>query len=141
MVTCRLTLSVSRGIARGTGPGDAAIGKVGFVPELPEVETFRGHLGATSLRKQIEEVGVKSSELQEGISVDALRSSLQGRRFESTRRHGKYLFVRLDRGGWLSYIIPHRHHDGTCPKRGRELESVKVSGRTAYYCPHHQQAP
>ena len=37
-----------------------------------------------------------------------------------------------------SYIIPHRHRDGVCPKGGRPLERVKVSGRTAYYCPHHQ---
>ncbi|MFW5914560.1 MAG: Fpg/Nei family DNA glycosylase [Thermoplasmatota archaeon] len=33
------------------------------------------------------------------------------------------------------YIVPHRHGDGKCPVCGRPLESVKVSGRTAIYCP------
>jgi formamidopyrimidine-DNA glycosylase len=263
--------------------------KVGLVPELPDVETFRRYLDATSLHQQIEEVDVESRQLLEGISVPVLRDGLRGCRFESTRRHGKYLFVRLDCGGWLvlhfgmtgnlayfkdmahepeydqllisfengyhlsyesqrklgeveliddpaqfaadrdlgpdaleidlpafkktfagsrgmaksmlmdqgkmagignvyadeilfqagvhprarfvdldeegverifgamkdvfqtaidrqavpedfpeSYIIPHRNEDGTCPKCGRALESVKASGRTAYYCPNRQ---
>lgn len=37
-----------------------------------------------------------------------------------------------------SYIIPHRHGDGKCPRCGAGLERVKVSGRSAYYCPHCQ---
>ncbi|MEJ2208190.1 MAG: zinc finger domain-containing protein [Anaerolineae bacterium] len=34
--------------------------------------------------------------------------------------------------------MPHRHGDGHCPKCGAELRRVKVSGRSAYYCPRHQ---
>jgi formamidopyrimidine-DNA glycosylase len=33
-----------------------------------------------------------------------------------------------------SYIIPHRHGDGKCPRCEGELKRVKVSGRSAYYC-------
>ena len=36
------------------------------------------------------------------------------------------------------WLIAHRHSGGTCPLCGKDLESVKVSGRTAYYCPHRQ---
>jgi formamidopyrimidine-DNA glycosylase len=37
-----------------------------------------------------------------------------------------------------SYLVSHRHRDGTCPLCGEEVEWVKVSGRTAYFCPRHQ---
>jgi formamidopyrimidine-DNA glycosylase len=37
-----------------------------------------------------------------------------------------------------SYIIPHRHDDGQCPRCGSEIKRVKVSGRSAYYCPNCQ---
>lgn len=37
-----------------------------------------------------------------------------------------------------SYVIPHRHGDGKCPRCEADLERVKVSGRSAYYCPHCQ---
>jgi formamidopyrimidine-DNA glycosylase len=40
-----------------------------------------------------------------------------------------------------SYIIPRRHGDGACPKCGSALERVKVSGRSAYYCPICQARP
>jgi formamidopyrimidine-DNA glycosylase len=30
-----------------------------------------------------------------------LKRRLEGRKFESTRRHGKHLFVELDEGPWL----------------------------------------
>ena len=40
-----------------------------------------------------------------------------------------------------SYIIPHRHGDGPCPGCGGAVERVKVSGRSAYYCPECQTKP
>lgn len=38
-----------------------------------------------------------------------------------------------------SYLTVHRHDDGVCPRCGTELERVKVSSRTSYYCPNCQQ--
>jgi formamidopyrimidine-DNA glycosylase len=38
-----------------------------------------------------------------------------------------------------SYLIPHRHKGGKCPKGPHDLERITVSGRTAYFCPHHQK--
>jgi len=40
-----------------------------------------------------------------------------------------------------TYIIPHRHQGGTCPCCGAEVRRVKVSGRSAYYCPNRQGEP
>lgn len=37
-----------------------------------------------------------------------------------------------------SYIMPHRHGDGKCPGGRCDLKSIKISGRTAYYCPERQ---
>ncbi len=34
-----------------------------------------------------------------------------------------------------SYIIPHRKKNGICPHSGTELKTIKISGRTSYYCP------
>lgn len=37
-----------------------------------------------------------------------------------------------------SFVIPHRHDQGVCPRCGRPLEKRKIAGRTAYFCPHDQ---
>ena len=34
-----------------------------------------------------------------------------------------------------TFIRTHRHDEGRCPRCGTELETVKVSSRTAYFCP------
>jgi len=71
------------------------------MPELPDVEVFKQYLDATALHQEIKEVDVRSSQLLEGISAARLRQGLEGRRFTSTRRHGKNLFAALDGGKWL----------------------------------------
>lgn len=37
-----------------------------------------------------------------------------------------------------SYLLPHRHLGGRCPKDGSVLKVIKVNGRTTYFCPEHQ---
>ena len=71
------------------------------MPELPDVETFRRYFDATSLHQRIADVEVLSADLLKGISGRELVRRLKGRRFESTRRHGKHLFVRPDGDFWL----------------------------------------
>lgn len=34
-----------------------------------------------------------------------------------------------------SYLIPHRHGDGKCPRCGNDLQQKKFSGRTGFFCP------
>jgi formamidopyrimidine-DNA glycosylase len=38
-----------------------------------------------------------------------------------------------------NYLIPSRSKGGKCPLCHSELERIKVSGRTTYYCPEHQK--
>lgn len=37
------------------------------------------------------------------------------------------------------FIIRHRHEDGECPFCGGSVERIKISGRSAYYCPSCQE--
>jgi formamidopyrimidine-DNA glycosylase len=71
------------------------------MPELPDVETFKRYLDATSLHQRIRGVDVESAYVLKGISARELAHRLKGRRFESSRRHGKHLFVRADGELWL----------------------------------------
>jgi formamidopyrimidine-DNA glycosylase len=71
------------------------------VPELPDIEIFKRYVDATSLHQKIRKVEVRSDKVLGATSARKLRSTLKGRSFESTRRHGKNLFVKLADGGWM----------------------------------------
>lgn len=71
------------------------------MPELPDVEVFRRYLASTSLHQRIRTVQVQSNRILRNVSAKKLRTALRGHQFESTLRHGKFLFVQLDSCGWL----------------------------------------
>ena len=71
------------------------------MPELPDVESFRRYFDATSLHQRIDDVDVRNAYVLKGVSGRELARRLKGRSFESTRRHGKHLFVRADSNVWL----------------------------------------
>src|SRR2546428_5776224 len=71
------------------------------MPELPDVETFRRYFDATSLHQRIIGIDVRSAYVLKGVSGRELARRLKGRCFESSRRHGKHLFVRVDHDLWL----------------------------------------
>ena len=71
------------------------------MPELPDVQVLKQYVDATSLHQEIETVEVRSQRMLEGMDGREIEDRLQGRMFEGTRRHGKYLFVELDDGEWL----------------------------------------
>ena len=71
------------------------------MPELPEVEIFKRYLDATSLHQRIDDVDVRNTYILKETSARELARGLKGRRFESSRRHGKHLFVRADGKLWL----------------------------------------
>jgi len=71
------------------------------MPELPDVESFKRYLDATSLHQRIAHVDVLSAYVLKGISARELAQRLKGCCFESSRRHGKHLFVRTDGDVWL----------------------------------------
>jgi formamidopyrimidine-DNA glycosylase len=59
-------------------------------------------MNATALHKGIDRIRVDSPEILENLPAPKLQAALKGRRFEGTDRHGKYLFVKLDDGHWLT---------------------------------------
>ena len=71
------------------------------MPELPDVETFRRHVDATSLNQEIRAVEIRDARMLQGVSPQDLRQSLEGSEFLSTARHGKFLFVQVTAGRWL----------------------------------------
>jgi len=71
------------------------------MPELPEVETYKRDLDATSLHQEITGVEVRDAYVLQNISGRQLSRRLEGRRFESSYRHGKHLFVRAGDELWL----------------------------------------
>lgn len=71
------------------------------MPELPDVETFKRYLDATSLHTPIEGVDVESDILGE-VSRRRLGGALRGHPLVKTRRHGKWLFAHVDDGPWLA---------------------------------------
>ena len=71
------------------------------MPELPDVEIFKQYLNATSLHHKIEAVEARSRGILADLSSAGLKKRLQGHKFKSTCRYGKYLFAALDNKKWL----------------------------------------
>jgi formamidopyrimidine-DNA glycosylase len=71
------------------------------MPELPEVETYKRYLDATSLHQCITHVEVRDAYVLQNISGSQLARRLKGHRFAGSHRHGKHLFVRASEELWL----------------------------------------
>jgi formamidopyrimidine-DNA glycosylase len=71
------------------------------MPELPDVETFKRYLDATSLHQRIDDIDVRNSYVLKGVSARGLARRLKGHCFETSRRHGKHLFVHANDDLWL----------------------------------------
>ena len=81
-------------------PGRGA-GRLGAVPELPEVETIRRDLEPLVVGRTVAaavEVDPGTIDLLTDLPIDALRAGLVGRRFVSLGRRGKYLLFGIDDG-------------------------------------------
>jgi formamidopyrimidine-DNA glycosylase len=71
------------------------------MPELPDVEVLKRYLDSTALHQKIEKVEVNSDQVLREISSRKINHELKGHAFERTRRHGKFMFVKINGGGWL----------------------------------------
>ena len=71
------------------------------MPELPEVEINRRYFDQHALGQRIVGVRVKDLRILGESREPALRRTMTGRRFVSTRRHGKHLFAEIEDRGWL----------------------------------------
>ena len=73
------------------------------MPELPDVEVFRIYLDSHGLYKTIEDVEIRTGQVLENVEPEELKATLKGKKFSSSHRHGKHLFVSLSEDGWLVF--------------------------------------
>ncbi|MEJ2633849.1 MAG: DNA-formamidopyrimidine glycosylase family protein [Calditrichia bacterium] len=71
------------------------------MPELPDVEIYKIYMNSTSLHQKIENAEVLEPSLLGQVSSRSLQMRLKNREFEEVRRHGKYLFSKMDKNEWL----------------------------------------
>src|SRR5215831_19597069 len=108
------------------------------MPELPEVETFKRYLDNTSLYQRITNVEVLDAYVLKRVSARELVRRLKGRRFESSHRHGKHLFVRAGDELWLRLhfgmtgSLEYLNHDEVAPKTARVIFRFEDNGRLAF---------
>jgi formamidopyrimidine-DNA glycosylase len=108
------------------------------MPELPDVETFKRYLDATSLHQRIEDVDVRKTYVLKETSPRELTRKLKGRRFESSRRHGKHLFVRADEDVWLRLhfgmtgSLQYFKNEEQAPRHARVLFAFANNHRLAF---------
>lgn len=73
------------------------------MPELPDVELLRRNLEASSLNKQVSKVEVKDKKILHNTTEKQLNELLTGKKFKSSRRHGKYLLVQVDQEKGIAF--------------------------------------
>ncbi len=71
------------------------------MPELPEVATYQKYFHYTALHKKVTQVEIEDERVVRGDPED-FSKALKGQTFEDTDRIGKYLFVKLSGGQWMS---------------------------------------
>ncbi|MGD8404272.1 MAG: DNA-formamidopyrimidine glycosylase family protein [Anaerolineales bacterium] len=72
------------------------------MPELPDVEIRKRYIDSTCLHQKIASVEVNDPIVLDGLTPQSLGRALADQSFESTQRHGKYLFVELNDHKWMS---------------------------------------
>ncbi|RDD63198.1 Fpg/Nei family DNA glycosylase [Ferruginivarius sediminum] len=71
------------------------------MPELPDVEVFARDFASRGLNRKIESVDLRDPDRLRGSAPQDLRAALNGYAFETVKRHGKVLFVKVSCGWWL----------------------------------------
>lgn len=97
------------------------------MPELPEVETARRTLARAAVGRRIVAVRCAPDPIVfGGVSPARVRRALFGRRLVAARRHGKHLWLALDRRPWPCF---HFGMTGGIHVRGRPRVRLVAHGR------------
>jgi formamidopyrimidine-DNA glycosylase len=99
------------------------------MPELPEVEAARRLLTRSAVGRRIVSVRVMPDPIVfQGVSPARIRRALVGRRVIAAHRHGKHLWLELDRRPWPCF---HFGMSGGIEVRSRRRQKLMVEGRRA----------
>lgn len=112
------------------------------MPELPDVEVFKTYLDATALHQTIEGVTMDEDDPLSNASRGGFRALVTGRSFESTRRHGKFLFVKMSDGPeWLAFHfgmtgqLRYFQDEDLEPEHARVVFDFEDGAHLAFACP------
>jgi formamidopyrimidine-DNA glycosylase len=72
------------------------------VPELPDVERYRLLLEKGGTHRRIAKVSVIDARILDSITPKKFGTTLAGAALLETRRRGKHLLARHDKGGWIT---------------------------------------
>jgi len=72
------------------------------MPELPDVERYRRLLETGGMHRKIAKVSVINARILDSVAPKKFETALTGAALLETRRRGKHLLVRHDRGGWIT---------------------------------------
>lgn len=109
------------------------------MPELPDVEIFKRTFDRTASGHRVEHARVPSSRVLRK-SASTIRSALDGRRIDGSRRHGKYLLASLDGDRWLvlhfgmTGFLSHYRDDGDATEHERLRLELDDGWRLGYDC-------
>jgi formamidopyrimidine-DNA glycosylase len=93
------------------------------------------------LHHRIAGTHAESDEILQGTSPQGLGRALKDNQFDSSRRHGKYLFIELHNGGWLGMhfgmtgSLAYFGSDSQVPDYTRLLLTFNNGYRLAYVAP------
>jgi formamidopyrimidine-DNA glycosylase len=100
------------------------------MPELPEVEAARRLLTRSAVGRRIVTVRcAPDSIVFQGVSPARIRRALLGCRIVAAHRHGKHLWLELDRRPWPCF---HFGMAGGIEVRGRQRNRLVTEGRRAH---------
>ena len=100
------------------------------MPELPEVEAARRLLTRSAVGRRILDVrAAPDSIVFQGVSPARIRRALLGARVVGAHRHGKHLWLELDRRPWPCF---HFGMSGGIEVRGRRHQKLVHEGRRAH---------
>ena len=69
------------------------------MPELPDVEIFKQDFDSAAPHHPIHAVHVRNKMILRNLTPQKLALTLRRRRFQTTQRHGKFLFITVNPGG------------------------------------------
>ena len=111
------------------------------MPELPDVEVFRSYFNSTALNKKVADVDVQDDEILENMSSRSFQMRMKGETFQATHRHGKYLFIELDREETLMMhfgmtgSLKYYKNEDEKPDYSRVIFNLSNGYKLSFVCP------
>ncbi len=111
------------------------------MPELPEVETYRRYIEASSMHQTIADFTCQDPRKLLLNDYDEMREILRGSRFMETYRVGKHLFIKTNKIVWvymhfgMSGDLHYFQADEEPPKHARMVFYFDNSYRLGFICP------